>query len=41
MLKAMYVKVFSCKAFYIDATKWFSVEYWRAEPVVYSVVTRI
>jgi hypothetical protein len=36
----MYVNVFSCREFDIDAAKRFSVEYWRADAVVYSVVRR-
>ncbi len=40
ILKAVYVNVFSCKAFDTEAAKRFSVEFWRAESVVFSVVTR-
>ena len=40
ILKAVYVNVFSCKAFDTEAAKRFSVEFWRAESVVYTVVTR-
>jgi hypothetical protein len=40
MLKAVYVNVFSCKAFDTDAAKRFCAEFWRAESVVYTVVTR-
>jgi S-adenosylmethionine decarboxylase len=40
MLKAVYVNVFSCKEFDIDAAEWISVEYWRADAVVYTVVTQ-
>ena len=40
MLKAVYVNVFSCKAFDTESAKRFSVEFWRAESVVYTVVTR-
>jgi S-adenosylmethionine decarboxylase len=40
ILRAVYVNVFSCKEFDIDAAKRFSVECWQAESVVYSVVTR-
>ena len=40
MLKAVYLNVFSCKAFDTELAKRFSVEFWRAESVVYTVVTR-
>ncbi len=33
------VNVFSCKEFVIDAAKRFSIEYWRAGSVIYTVVT--
>lgn len=40
MLKAVYLNVFSCKAFDTEVAKRFSMEFWRAESVVYTVVTR-
>lgn len=40
LLKSVYVNVFSCKAFDTEAAKRFSMEFWRAESVVFTVVTR-
>jgi hypothetical protein len=40
MIRAVYINVFSCKEFDIDAAKRFSVEYRRVESVVHTVVAR-
>ncbi len=40
LLKAVYINVFSCKAFDTEAAKRFSAEFWQAESVVFTVVTR-
>ena len=40
LLRAVYLNIFSCKAFDTERAKRFSVEFWRAESVVYTVVTR-
>jgi len=40
ILKAVYVNLFSCKEFSADAARQFSAEFWGAESVVYTVVTR-
>ena len=38
--RAVYLNVFSCKPFDTEAAKTFSVKFWRAESVVYTVLTR-
>jgi S-adenosylmethionine/arginine decarboxylase-like enzyme len=40
LLNAVYVNVFSCKEFDVDAAKRFSAEFWQAGTVAYTVVTR-
>lgn len=40
LLNAVYVNVFSCKMFDTELAKRFSLEFWRAESVVFTVVTR-
>lgn len=40
MLNAVYLNIFSCKPFDTEQAKRFSVEFWRAESVDYTVVTR-
>ena len=39
-LKAVYLNLFSCKEFDTEAAKRFSTEFWGAESVVFTVVTR-
>ena len=40
LLRAVYLNIFSCRAFDTEAAKRFSQEFFRAESVVYTVVTR-
>jgi hypothetical protein len=40
MLRAVYLNIFSCKPFDFEKVKRFSVDFWRAESVVFTVVTR-
>lgn len=40
LLKSVYINVFSCKTFDTEAAKRFSIDYWQAESVVFTVVTR-
>lgn len=40
MLRAVYLNIFSCKRFDTEKAKLFCQEFWRAESVVYGVVTR-
>ncbi len=40
MLRAVYLNVFSCKPFDTEKAKRFSVDFWLAETVVSTVVTR-
>lgn len=40
LLKAVYLNIFSCRDFPIEAAKQFSQDFWKADSVVYTVVTR-
>lgn len=40
VLKAVYLNIFSCKPFSADEAKKFSMEFWRAQSAVLTVVTR-
>jgi S-adenosylmethionine/arginine decarboxylase-like enzyme len=40
LLRAVYLNIFSCKAFDAETAKKFSVEFWKAESAVFTVVTR-
>ena len=40
LLQAVYLNIFSCREFDAEAAKRFSMEFWRAESVVFTVVTR-
>jgi S-adenosylmethionine/arginine decarboxylase-like enzyme len=40
LLQAVYLNIFSCREFDAEAAKRFSMEFWGAESVVFTVVTR-
>ena len=40
LLQAVYLNIFSCREFDTEAAKRFSVAFWGAESVVFTVVTR-
>ena len=40
LLKAVYLNIYFCKPFDTERAKQFSMEFWRAESVGYTVVTR-
>ena len=40
LLQAVYINIFSCREFDIEAAKGFSSTFWRAESIVFTVVTR-
>ena len=40
LLRAVYLNIFSCKSFDTEEAKQFSAEFWKAESVVFTVVTR-
>ena len=40
LLQAVYINIFSCREFDIEAAKGFSTTFWRAESIVFTVVTR-
>ncbi|HEY8203550.1 MAG TPA: S-adenosylmethionine decarboxylase [Pyrinomonadaceae bacterium] len=40
LLQAVYLSIFSCKAFDTETAKQFSAEFWGAESVVFHVITR-
>lgn len=40
LLQAVYINIFSCREFDIEAAKRFSTTFWKAESIVFTVVTR-